>query len=78
MHDGLHTICGASETQSHATLHGHTGMLPSTHTHAHIPTRTGPSRHTIGYLTISVEAAREHPLKCDPQPLQEQPLALIG
>lgn len=74
MHDGLYTICGASETQSHATLHKHTGMLPSPHTH----TQTGPSRHTIGYLTISVEAAREHPLKCDPQPFQELPLTLIG
>jgi len=36
MHNGFHTIRGASDTRSHATLRKHTGMLslPVSHTHS--------------------------------------------
>lgn len=46
-------------------------------THSHSRLHAGLRRHTIGYLSISVEAGRHDPLKCDPEPFQEQPLALI-
>lgn len=41
-------------------------------------THARPCWSTIGYLTISVEAGRHDPLKCDPQPSQGLPLTLIG